>query len=207
MNRQVEQRIDRLETLIKERVASLSGYASGHTSLRYLLQLFRYSDQSDQGYISYKNFQEFMLRINLVGAINRDIEHLFNRYDEDLLGYIGYKNFANTLYGCGSCEKLNSRAFEVMAQVRQCIVSMGLQMALRFGAMQVGFENVDKRGFVSLSSAVRSLSSFLNGAISSTDLNFLLKFFDVERNNTVSLSMFDSLLNRIVPSFVLHVSF
>lgn len=187
MNRQVESRVDRLETLIKERIASLSGHASGHASLRHLLQMLRYSDQTDQGYITYKNFQEFMLRLNLVGTVNRDIENLFNRYDEDLLGYLDYKDFANTLYGAGGCEKLSPKALDYMHQVRQAIVSMGMEACLRFSALEEGFPGVDGQGFVSLASAVRSLSQYTQGAISTTDLSFLLKFFDVERNNMVSL--------------------
>ncbi len=211
MNATIDLHIDHLESLVCERIRTLTGYATDHINVRTLAHQLKYSDKTDCGLITPYHFNEFLVRMNIVGV--RDIDMLFNRYDEDFNGFMDYREFAHSIFGSGPMKRLTGSALENFHSFRQNVVKkQGLGFLLQFiqvlsssaaaSAYNVTLER-DKDGFSSISSLIGALSALLPpnghgsltrsriGGINRSDLHTLLQnHFDVHGNGKVNLSVF-----------------
>jgi Ca2+-binding EF-hand superfamily protein len=218
MNAATDKHIDRLELLVCERIRTLTGYATDHINVRTLIHQLKYSDKTDCGLISLYHFNEFLLRMNIVGI--RDSDMLFNRYDEDFKGFIDYRDFAHIIFGAGPWKRLTGIALDHFHILRQYVIQKNsFAFLLRFvqvltntpsapasagSGLSLSFDrDRDRDGFVSIPALLSALTTLLPptgqgsvsrnriGGINRTDLQSLLQnHFDVHGNGKVNLPVF-----------------
>lgn len=211
MNANIDQHINHIENLICERICTRTGYAADHINVRTLMHQLKYSDKTDCGLISSYHFNEFLVRMNVVGI--RDVDMLFNRYDDDYNGFMDYRDFAHLVFGgSGTSENAmmmkrmttHNNALEHFHTFRQFVVKKDdFAFVLRFIQNLLTLSERDRDGYVTVSGLFANLVKLLppasQGSISRTriaginrnDLQSLLQtYFDVHKNGKVHIASF-----------------
>lgn len=89
-----------IQKKIKEKIESITNFASIFNQIRYLVNQLNFYDRPiNPGMISYEDFLHyFVRRLNFMG-MNKELEYVFFHYDEEMTGFLDYKYFAQQLYG------------------------------------------------------------------------------------------------------------
>lgn len=160
----LQAKLDRLEALMVEKSEAVSGFSARDSNrVRCLVNLFKFYDKTNTGYIYYNDFKDVMVRFNVVGA-TRDIEELFNRYDEDMLGFVDYKAMAHDIYNMNVYQKPTPAIASLLDEMRCSLAGKGVQGFADFtqAVNQLFLKNADEVGTVHIDDAVSMLYSHLS---------------------------------------------
>lgn len=182
----IEEKLDKLEVLIREKVEVMSGFAAEHAKLRHFVQLLKFYDKNESGYITYSDFYTLMLRFNFVG-LTVEIEQLFNRYDVDMNGFVDYRDVAYRLYGIGNAQKLLPAEAMTMERLRKMIAARSINATIRFCHIGKTSSKISADGFTEHAIALHMLTEESENRLPRKSLSQLLDHYDCQGNGKVNV--------------------
>lgn len=117
----LERAVDELEGRIKEKIATKTGFADNLRNARELENWFKFYDIKSSGYISYDQFLNSMIKLNIVG-FNRECESLFSRYDDTCTDHFNYRDVAYNLFGVGKSPTMDKEAKTTFYTLKKLVV-------------------------------------------------------------------------------------
>jgi len=117
----LEKAVDELESRIKEKIATKTGFADNLRNARQLENWFKFYDDKSSGYINYEQFLNSLIKLNIVG-FNRECESLFSRYDDTCTNHFNYRDVAYNLFGVGNSPTMDNETKNTFYTLKQLIV-------------------------------------------------------------------------------------
>lgn len=187
--KRIQARIAKHLAQLKEKLDVLTGFGDDISKIRTVIQMLKFYDKSNTGYITIEQFYEFMLRFNFV-AVNKEIEEIFNRFDEDMTGYADYREIAYGLYDRASFVTLPVDAQRIMESLRHLMQQKSVYAPMSLCQLARDLPGMNQQGEVPLRSTLDQLHGLLSNRIHKGDLSKLLQEFDIHRNHHVNIPMF-----------------
>eukprot|EP00941_MAST-03F_sp_MAST-3F-sp1_P004086 g4086.t1 len=184
----MESKVDNLETAMRKKLESMTGFADKSTQAFKLSMHFKKYDTDRSGKLSRKEFEAAMVGMNFVGC-QKEVRSMFDRYDVDSSGTLTYQEFVEEVVGLKPSGKGDPFSRSVLERVRARVAERGGLNGIR--TLGVLFRIMDDNGSRSLTyEEFNKGLNDINVSMSDKDFKQLCKIFDKNGDGQISFDEF-----------------
>jgi hypothetical protein len=181
-----------LSKCITDKIELETGFASETSQIRHLINLLKFYDKSGHGFISFRGFQEFLLRMNCLTMSKTEVEYFFTRFDDNMTEFADCRELAYQIYGLGMFPKLSKENIRILEKIRQTLVTRDIHAAIQLcWSLRNEADDLDNEGNAPTHQVVNIISNSLGHSTTSTeDLKSLLSCFSFGAKAVVNIPLF-----------------
>jgi hypothetical protein len=180
-----------LSKRITDRVELETGFASQTNQIRHLISLLKFYDKSGHGFISFRGYEEFLLRMNCLTVGKTEVEYFFTRFDDNMTELADCRELAYQIYGLGIFPKLSKEKVKILEKIRQTLAHRDIHAPIQFcWSLTNECEDLDNDGNSPIPVVAKIISNIVGYSMSTEEVTSLLSCFSFGAKNMVNIPLF-----------------